>query len=275
MKTLPHITKKQQEILKLLYRHRFLNRVQIQAFLHHKDKGLSSKWLKDLKEKQYIAWIYNADDFAEKTKPAIYYLDLNGIRLLRTFNDYPDEELRKRYTESSRKQSFIDRCLLLADGCIAMDARTADASNGVAYEYSLGADYLDPDNEYHFLAENEFIHPQLCYLKTEEDEDDIVEMHYLMEILDVATPRYMVRKKLKDYVAFLDSGDWEEGTGGAELPIVHIACPNLAELIYAKRYIRKQLSDIEQGENEEFCVRFATVERIKAQGITGGIWEDI
>jgi len=275
MKTLPHITTKQQEILKLLYRYRFLNRIQIQAFLHHKDKGLSSKWLKDLKEKQYIAWIYNADDFAEKTKPAVYYLDLNGIRFLRNLDDHPEEELRKRYNESSRKQAFIDRCLLLADGCISMDARTDDADNGMTYEYSLEADYLGPDNEYHFFVENEFIHPQLCYLKTEEDEDDIVEMHYLLEIFDATTPRYMVRKKLKDYVAFLDSGDWEEGTAGAELPIILVACPTLAELIYAKRYTRKQLEDIERDDNEDFCIRFTTVEQIKAHGMTGGIWEDI
>jgi hypothetical protein len=69
--TLPTITTKQQEILKLLYRFRFVDRIQVQAFLHHKDKGRVSAWLKDLREKQYIGWIYSTD-FTEKAKPAIY-----------------------------------------------------------------------------------------------------------------------------------------------------------------------------------------------------------
>ena len=34
---LPKITTKQEEILALLYRYRFLNRIQIQTLMHHKD----------------------------------------------------------------------------------------------------------------------------------------------------------------------------------------------------------------------------------------------
>jgi len=198
------------------------------------------------------------------------------MRFLRRLDeaDYPNDELRKRYTESSRKQPFIDRCLLLADGCIHMNARSADSSNGVTYEYSLKGDYFNPSNEYYFLVESEYIHPDLCYLRTEVDEDDILEMHYLVEIFDLTTPRYMIRKKLKDYVAFLDSGDWEEATE-TELPIVHIVCPTVAELIYAKRYTRKQLEAISQEDNEDFCIRFTTVEQIKRLGMTGRVWEDI
>ncbi len=50
--------------------------------MHHTDKRRISSWLKDLGEKQYIEWIYQADDPIESTKPAIYYLGLNGIRCL-------------------------------------------------------------------------------------------------------------------------------------------------------------------------------------------------
>jgi hypothetical protein len=273
MKTLPHITNKQQEILKLLYRHRFLNRIQIQAFLRHKDKGLSSKWLKDLKEKQYIEWIYSTD-FAEKTKPAIYYLSLNGVRFFRQLDEYPPEELRKRYTESSRKQPFIDRCLLLADCCNNMEARSADSSS-VTYSYATEADYADPDNTYYFLNDSEFVRPQLCYFKEQDTEDGFAATSYLVEIFDATTPRYMVKKKLKGYVEFLDSDEWEQGAGDSELPIVHIACPSIAELAYAKRYTRKLLEDVGLEENEDVCIRFATVERIRGLGFTGRIWEDV
>src|SRR6266704_597210 len=128
MTELQKLTKKQQEILRLLYSFRFLNRIQIQSLLKHKDPKTINMWLRDLRGKGYAEWIYSTH-FAEKTKPAIYYLSLNGVRYLRTLTtnedgevrpSYPPEELRKRYKEPSRSQSFIDRCILVADGCIAL-----------------------------------------------------------------------------------------------------------------------------------------------------------
>ena len=130
MTELPKLTKKQQEILKLLYSFRFLNRIQIQAFLNHKDPKTINLWLRDLRAKGYVEWIYSTH-FAEKTKPAIYYLSLNGVRYLRTLTrknqdgdmlpTYPPEELRKRYKEPTRSQTYIAHCILIADCCIALE----------------------------------------------------------------------------------------------------------------------------------------------------------
>src|SRR5674476_145319 len=97
---LPKTTTRQQAILSLLYKYRFLNRIQIQSLMGHKDYKTINVWLKDLRTNHYVEWIYSTD-FVEKTKPAIYYLGLNGIRLLATTERYPIEELRKRYRESS------------------------------------------------------------------------------------------------------------------------------------------------------------------------------
>ncbi len=48
------ITKKQETIISLLFRFRFLDRAQIQKFLNHKDEARINEWLKDLTEKEYI-----------------------------------------------------------------------------------------------------------------------------------------------------------------------------------------------------------------------------
>jgi hypothetical protein len=92
---LPKITSKQQDIVELLYRYRFLNRIQIQSFMGHTDKRRVLAWLKDLREKQYVTWIYSTD-FTEKTKPAIYYLGLNGIRYLKTVEWEADDGTNER-----------------------------------------------------------------------------------------------------------------------------------------------------------------------------------
>ncbi len=282
MTTLPKITNKQQEILQLLYRYRFLNRIQIQQFLRHKDKVRSSVWLKDLYEKQYINRIYDPNDFINKTKPAIYYLALNGIRYLREYGEYPPEELRKRYTESSRKLTFIDRCVLLADCCIDMEARTACKSSGRSYSYITESDYLNPDSEWNFLAENEYIHPHLYYLKRQETESGLIDTHNLLEVIEPTLPRYSLRKKIKNYVIFLNNDDWEDAARKLDLevlPVILIACPTKAELIYAKRRAKKELADFygdgEEDAPEDIHIRFTTVETIRRHGVTGKIWEGV
>ena len=92
--TLPPITKQQQAILTLIYNYRFLNRIQIQAFLHHKNKKTINTWLPDLVEKDYLKRIYSKG-FSENTKPAIYYISTNGIQFVKTLG-VPQTFLRNR-----------------------------------------------------------------------------------------------------------------------------------------------------------------------------------
>jgi len=217
--TLSNLTTKQQAIIRLLYQHRFLDRTHIQALLHHKDKRRIIAWLKDLREKQCVTWMYDGNDFAAKTKPAVYYLGLNGIRLLRSLNEYPDEELRKRYKEATRQQSFIDRCLLLADCCVTLETKSV---GDVQYSSVLQADYADPGSDHYFLND---LGPDLCFVKQDGD----TTKNYLLEVFDATTPRYMVKKRLSDYVNFLDNDEWKRETGDEKPPIVLFTCPTVCQ----------------------------------------------
>ncbi len=264
-KPLPSITPKQQAILKLLYKYRFLNRIQIQQLLRHTDKRRIISWLKDLRDKQYVDWHYNANDFIAKSQPAIYYLSLNGIRYLRSLNEYPNEELRKRYKELARTQSFIDRCLLIADCCTALQAKTNDELN---YTSVLPSDYTDPDNEYNFLNE---LKPSLCFIKQEDEHTT----SYLLEALDPLMPRYAVRKRIKDYVEYLASGDWQDEPGYGESPVILIACPTVADLMYCKRRAKKEIEDNDLSGDEATRIRFATIEKVRQLGVNARIWEEV
>jgi hypothetical protein len=224
--TLPTITTKQQEILKLIYRYRFLNRTQIQALLGHKDKRRVISWLKDLRDKQYVDWHYDATNFIAKSQPAIYYLTLNGIRYLREVGGYPDEELRKRYKEPGRTQVFIDRCLLIADCCIALKAK---CDGELKYSCVLPADFANPGSSHHFLNE---LKPHLFFAKQQDGETT----NYLLENFEQTLPRYQLRKRLKDYVDYLAS-DWDEDNG--PIPIALLICATTADLIYVKRRGKK------------------------------------
>lgn len=273
---LPKITPKQQEILILLYRYRFITRKQIQILLGHADKRRSSAWLKELREQQFIDWFYDPSDPNERSTPAVYFLGLNGIRFLRQTGEYDEGELRKRYKDAGRQQDFITRCLLLADCTIQLEQR--NKGDNAHYAYALEADYTSYDSDYAILADSEFIHPDLAFTKEAETDENYIKQTYLVQLFDLTTPRYMVKKKLKSYIEYFDSSEpeeWQQQTGEEELPIILIACQTLAELIYAKRYARKQLEDYELDEQEDVHLRFATVEQVKRQGVTGLIWEDV
>jgi len=267
---LPKITNKQVEILELLYRYRFLNRIQIQTLLGHKDRKTINLWLKDLREKQCVEWIYS-DHFLEKTKPAIYYLGRNGIRYLKTlqWDDdsavYQPEELHKRYKEGERSRTFIDRSILVAGCCVALEVQS-----GNSYTCITEADYLNADHDYHFLAEHEKLRPNLCIVKQKAR----TTTNYLLEIFDPNLPQYRVRSKVKNYVSYLTDHEWE---GEDPEPIILLVLPSLYGLIYAKRKVRKLLLDeYYEAEDipEDIHIRFTTTEQLQQHGITAQIWEE-
>jgi DNA-binding MarR family transcriptional regulator len=257
---LPKITPQQQALLRQLYNYRYLERSQIQSLLGHTDKRRISAWLKDLREKHYIDWIYNPNDFIQKSRPAIYYLGLNGIRYLRTLNEYPANELRKRYKDATRQPDFIAKCVLVASCSTTLQAQNSDK---LQYTCVTESDYLDPANDYHFLNE---LKPHLYFTK---QEDGII-TNYLLEIFNTTIPRYMVKKRLKDYLAFVTNGDWEQAMD-TQPPFMRFVCPNTTELIYVKRRLRKSLED----ENIEVNAKIVLAEKIKEHGIIGNVWEEI
>ena len=256
---LPKLTTKQAEILKLLYKYRYLDRIQIQKTLQHKDKRRILAWLKDLRDKHYVEWIYSTD-FIEKTKPAIYYLGINGIRHLKALDEYPIEEVRKRYKDDNRSRTFIDRSLAIASCCLALEA------TGSGYSVITETDYINPEHDYHFLAEHDILRPSLYIQKQVRG----VTTNYLLEIFDATLPRYRMRRRLKAYVTYLDDQEWEGEEPG---PIILLVCSSITELVYAKRATKKLIEDT-YADDGELQLRFTTAEVLKREGVAAKIWEE-
>jgi hypothetical protein len=182
---------------------------------------------------------------------------LNGIRHLRGLNEYQAVELRKRYKESTRTQVFIDRCLLIADCCIALIAKSDDS---VRYTFSLPADYIDPNHPQHRLNE---LKPHLYFSRRRDG--DITE--YLLESFDATLPRYQMRKRLKDYMDFLE--EWNDTN--EPRPVTLFACVTIADLLYVKRRVKQYIDD----EDIDAQTRVTTLDKIKASGVASMIWEEV
>jgi hypothetical protein len=238
--------------------------------MHHKDYKTINIWLKDLREKEFVTWIYSTD-FMEKSKPAIYYLGINGVRWLRQqtviedddeYYVYPTKEVRRRYREDERSESFILHSKLIADSCIDLEAKDSEK---VRYAWHTRVDYADSDNDYHFLAGAEGIQPQLHYSERRKNNTT----HYLLEVIDPALPQYRLRKRLKNYVNYMADEEWE---GEADEPlVVRLILPTTYLLIYAKRAIRRMLEDVWDEDNVH--IELTTAEKLRQYGLLGNIWE--
>ena len=255
--TLPTITNKQQSILILIYRFRFLNRTQIQTILKHKYHKRIIDWLNDLYKKEYLGRIYSKK-LSENIKPAVYYVSTNGIKHLRKL-EFPDEQIKKLYREKERSENFISKYILLADICLDLQSKSNEKLRFAALTAS---DFANPASKHNFLVE---LGPDLVYMKEERS----MKRYYLLKILEPTLPLYSIRKKIKNYFDFYFSNSWEDNTK-ENFPTILVVCPTLAMLIDIKRFSKKLLSEYD---DIDLRIKFSELKEVSEKGITGDIWE--
>jgi len=267
------ITRKQEEILKLIYKYRFLNRIQIQAFLNHKYHKRINDWLNDLTEKEYTGRIYS-NKFGENTKPAIYYIESNGIGFIKTEYNFSSEYLTKLYRKKDLSEDIISQCALIADIALTLKNRSdqskkkkSDVSD-LSYLLATAIDLFNPDYHFNLLAE---LKTDLLIKKQETTGKKTEITFFLFTMLVSFSTNQLIRKRIKDIIDFYIEGEWY--TIENELfPTIMVICPKLYTLIYAKRLTRRLLEEEDNPEDLQF--QFTTVDQLKKHGVSGDIWEE-
>ena len=262
--TIPYITIKQQEIIKLLYKFRFLNTKQIQKFLHHKDKKTINVWLRDLRKKEYVIWDFDPHTFGENAKPAIYRLGINGIRFLKT-QDVEITLLRKLYRERQRSEEFISHSLFLADIVLNVSEATTKQDSFTFYTQS---DYFSPKSPYALLQE---LSPDL-YLtrRTGQGKTKQYLLHDIPESM-LRFRSFKLRKKIRDYIAYFFTNEWENETK-TNFPTLLFILPDMAALINLQRYTQTILNN---NDNPKIEIWLQTKAKIQKLGFTGTPWEEV
>ena len=253
--TLLKITNKQQEILTLIYKFRFLNRTQIQQLLNHKDTKTINSWLKDLTEKKYLNRIYS-NNIGENTKPAIYYASINAIKYYRTTTK-SNSYLKKLYRDSERSKSFIAEQILIADIYLSLIA--IDNKGEIKYTFETAAD-VTPNQQYIFMED---LSPHLIFTKNKTKQ-------YILVLLNSTMPKYMVKKSIKNYIELFFSNEWEDNTDQT-FPTILFACETKALMIFAKKSAKYLKDDYQNPDELELW--FGMNEEIEEHGIDAEIWE--
>lgn len=264
--TTQHITTKQEEILTLIYKYKFLNRIQIQKLLKHKDHRRINSWLKDLTEKQYLNRIWSTNYF-ERTRPAIYYLAPNSLdflsrRYLITPRYFPKITAE---AEAGESEHFISDSLLLAELSLTFLNENKEATICTTITKT---ELVEPYSDYSFLVEAK-IKPNLLFTKRATNKS--LTKYYFLEVIEKYSSFILIRNKIKKYFGLYYSSGWEDNVG-EKFPTLLFACPSLYLLIYAKRYVRRIRS--EEYEDADFRIQFALLENVKSSGVSGEIWEE-
>ncbi len=250
-----YITSQQQQILFLLFRFRFLDRTQIQQLLNHKNHKRILEWLNDLTIKKFIKPI-DPKTLTNNSKAKIYYLAKNSIQFLAAQDGYDRPLLQKLYRENNRSITFINSCLLLADIYLDFQNRTNDK---VRSTMQVKSDYYS----YQFRDLLIDLSPS-AYI--EQNKSGKTKRYFIEILADLPTLR--LRQRLKKYLNFYQSNEWEAKTGKS-FPAILIVCPNDRVLAYVRHYLKTKLADLDEP---ELIIHLTTADKVKEFGITGDIW---
>jgi hypothetical protein len=219
------LTTKQATIINLLHRFRFLKSTQIQILLNDKTTHLTNDCLKTLTLRNYLGRRYTRI-LGEGNQPAIYYLAKKSLKALELNPNIEKTKLAYIYREKTRSKQFISRALFIADYYLFL-----------ANESEINTLKL------HFFTKTDLQpHPYMIQPLPDAyfariDPDGVTKRDFL-EVIDEGMPRFALKKRVRQYNDYLESGEFEKTTNHP-FPTILFICPNVGTKAYLKKYLIK------------------------------------
>lgn len=238
------ITKTQKQIIIFFLKFRFLTVNQLQKYLNHKDPHRIKAWLKDLKDKKYIAAVVDSKDI---TKPYVYCLS-SGARPILKENEKCDETfLNRLYKEKNLTQSFKNHCLNILDIYLFfLSQKEKDTKlHFLTLQDLAGYDYLPEDLD--------------AYIAVESKDST---KRYFLEVFDdykksAGQGRFAVRK----YIKFCEDGAWQANTEDSPFPMILFVQPDERRkkhiFHYGKAKLEKTFEDISLFQTTQDSIKYS------------------
>ena len=239
------IKQKQTEILILLYRFRYLNRVQIQTILNQKYHSRVLKWLNDLKENDYIECEY---DKKVASSPSVYALAPKSRFILKGNPAVKPRLLGHTWRDRTYSDEFRSHCLFLGNIYLSLISLTERIGAELHY-------YTKPD----LHGMKHLITPiPDAYFAIEERSGRT--KRYFLDLFDDLPPR-VLRTRINHYFKYYDSDEWQENTD-KPFPEIIIVCPSDRIRSHLNYYIQSKLE-----EDSDLSFYLTAREIIKTQGL--------
>lgn len=235
--SLPPITEKQKEIPPLIYRFRYINRIQFQKLTKETHRQNMSSRLKDLVDKKYLKSLY------EKTQknlyiPAKYCMGNIGINYLKTLH-YDPKSLKKFYSDNKRSPEFMEKCLFIVDVYLSLLTKSKNSKDN--FEFYTQADFIP--------GEMKELMPDFGYVY--EGKRKIIS--YTCEIFDQLMSDGAIRYRIRRYFEFFSEEEEESH-------IIFI-CPTNHIYKVVNKQTKRLLAVELTGENIHFWL--TTIERMR------------
>jgi hypothetical protein len=255
--TTESITNKQLEILILLYRFRFLNRIHIQKFLNHKNPTRITPWLKDLTDKHIISRIYT-QTLGEINKPAIYYLANKARQVLKENEKCNPDTLNRVYREKHRSEVFRNHWLFIADLYFHFQ-ETAQKQNSTCNFYTA--------TDLSTVAYAPLPLPDAFLTITEGQKPT---KRYFLDLLDETLPMFAIKKRIYQYCRYYQANYWQDHNKHP-FPKILLVCPTPRVKNSLLRFISKTV------EEEEVDLSFflSLKSDVRERGIQASTWEAV
>jgi len=225
---MPPPTPRQLDILILLYRFRFLNRIHIQQFLGHKNHSLIRIWLNDLATNGYVTQHYVRQI---TSAPTTYELTDTG-------RTYLKGQLKKKLARQTKYTDALkSHSLAVADTYFSL-LEQAERS-GATLHFSTTADLAGIPHLPKPLPD--------AYIAIEQANGETA--RYFLEVLEDA-PSRILRAKVSRYFAYFESEEWQDHTERA-FPTVLLICPNERLRRHLMHYAK---SKAEEGSKLRFVI---------------------
>jgi len=249
---------RQEEILLYLYRFRFLNRLQIQKLLGHKSFTRIIIWLNQLTTEKYIHRYYNPKTI---TVAAQYSLGLKSRKYLLEKSKEEGSKVQPKlldriWREHTLSDQFHIHCLFLAD--IFLSLASLVKKNHATFYFFTKTDLYGHS---YILAP----HPD-AYIAIKERNRKM--KRYFLDIFDPLPPRMILRRRIKQYIAYFYENTWQEATNHP-FPKIFMICPDERSKRYLHRFIQKALeySDLE--------FYLSTWEAVETKGLCSEVLEKV
>ncbi len=257
------MTNKQQEIVDLVHKYRFANRIQIQRSLKHKDARRINAWLKELTDWGYLGRIYS-NKLLENTKPAIYYLSTEGIAYLKEYKHFSINEVKKFYEDKNRSQTFIDHCVFICE--LLTGLKTYD--NEIRTYKILTKEQLIRNEHLKELKPDAYI--VLYKKKTKKSKAAEIYSRNFLDLFDPGIPRYAIRYRINQYIKYHEEESWKEYADN--FPYIILIFPTQQKQNQFVKFIKKELTEGLFTQGMTFLL--TTYQKAKENGLTSGIWQE-
>jgi len=256
-----NITKKQMQILMLVYKFRFMSSAQIQIVLKCKRRQSINYYLLDLTKKGYLKRKANIKD----AKPTIYFIGKKGIWYLKQIG-VEKTKLKKLYADESKGNEFIDQKLSIADLYIELTQKIKEPDKNIVF--------FETQPETSVTNISPSLAPKATFLLTNsitnllrsntKPNSSFLEFLYIYDNFQYYIPRFVQRKKVLEFEkAILNI---QKKTNNISVLLV---LPTNSNRKYLKKFIKSNVSETKAN------WLLTTAKEYNRFGITSRIWQRI